>query len=75
MSRLTSRSEFIVAIVLVALGAVNIFVAQATGFEIFPRRFARYSWAATGAAMRTAKLNSLTTARITSPVRENPSNA
>ena len=37
MSRLTSRSEFIVAIVLVALGAVNIFVAQATGFEIFPR--------------------------------------
>jgi hypothetical protein len=37
MSRLTSRSEFVAAIVLVVLGAQNIFVAQAFGVEEFSR--------------------------------------
>jgi len=37
MSRLASRSEFIVALVLVLLGAQNIFVAQAFGIAEFPR--------------------------------------
>jgi len=36
MLRLTSRREFIAAIVLVALGALNILLAQATGFQGFP---------------------------------------
>lgn len=36
MLRLTSRREFIAAIVLVVLGLQNILVARATGFEGFP---------------------------------------
>jgi hypothetical protein len=37
MLRLTSRREFIAAIVLVVVGGQNILVAQAFGFEGFPR--------------------------------------
>lgn len=36
MLRLTSRNEFIAAIVLVAVGAQNLFVARAFGLEEFP---------------------------------------
>jgi hypothetical protein len=36
MLRLTSRREFIAAIVLVAIGALNLAVEEATGFQSFP---------------------------------------